>query len=94
MHIVLLLFLFFFLLLFVALSLVGSLARLLGRILSFFRSKGASSAGGEFSPREAAAPREGRGREGRKVFSSDEGEYVDFVEIKDESPAAGRGGER
>lgn len=89
MHIVLLLFLFFFLLLFVALSLVGSLARLLGRILSFFRPKGASSAGGEFSPREAAAP-----REGRKVFSSDEGEYVDFVEIKDESPAAGRGGER
>lgn len=86
MYIIVFLFLFFFLLLFVALLLVGRIARFLSSLFAPFRSQ-------ERAPRSDADAVDGEEaflrrhrKKGRKVFAADEGEYVDFQEIKDDAP--------
>ncbi len=86
MYFILLLFIFFILLLFLALAVLGGVARFLGGLFSFFRPQPGGRAAGA-GPDEAEASRgTGHGRNGKKVFAADEGEYVDFEEIKDDVP--------
>lgn len=95
MHLIALFFIFFIFLLFIGLSLLGTLARIIARILSFFglgkrsfyagRQDAPGSEERNFSDTSYKPAKEPRGE---KVFSADEGEYVDFEEIKEDDSAS------
>ena len=89
MYFILFFFILFILLLFLALTVLGGVARFLSGLFSFFRPRGSARTGrGEQADTEV--PQSGRHRQnGKKVFAADEGEYVDFVEIKDDAPERG-----